>query len=125
MPDYLDRTKASFKANRHTLESLRSRGAHESNVAAQQHEGWWAANSNTAHEMEHWRFSMGYYQGWEDSLAFFFDSGLGGSEVGFRGAWKNRRIEAHKREKGDSKWTWEYGHGMEQALTKFVEVVQS
>ncbi|KAK0454061.1 glycoside hydrolase superfamily [Desarmillaria tabescens] len=126
LPSSLDRAKDNF--SRHSLEHLRSVGASELQAAMQGHVGWWNNNSQNPGAFEHWRFEQGYYQGWEDCLAFYWGSTTGelvGSEIGFKGQWKKLRTEAHRREKGDSEMVWEFEHGFDQALTKFSEVIVS
>lgn len=123
LPSRADRFADAF--SRHSIEVLRSRGAVENQAASQGHAGWWDSNSpNPA--FEHWRFGEGFYQAWEDCLAFYWGSTTGeltGSEIGFVGQWKRLRTEAHKRERGASQMVWEFEHGFDQGIGKFKEAV--
>ncbi|KAJ3794347.1 glycoside hydrolase superfamily [Lentinula aff. detonsa] len=120
LPAQVDRLKVAFVSGRHSDDSLRERGQMEKQSATQAHVEWWNQHSSNPNEFEHWRFEEGFNQGWEDSMAFFFASGvLCGSVIGFLGQWKRLRTGAHRRERGDSKMVWEFEHGFEQAIKKF------
>ncbi|KAK7455203.1 Glucan 1,3-beta-glucosidase 3 [Stygiomarasmius scandens] len=126
VPSFVDRTKAAFQRQQGNLDALRAQGVAERQSAFSSHVNWWDNNSSSGN-FEHWRFEEGYDKGWEDALAFWFggETGeLGGSEIGFIGWWKKVRAEAHRREKGNSGMVWEYEHGYEQAVRKFVEVAR-
>ncbi|CAG7849291.1 Glucan 1,3-beta-glucosidase 3; AltName: Full=Exo-1,3-beta-glucanase 3 [Serendipita indica DSM 11827] len=64
---------------------------------------------------EHWRFEMGFLQGWNDGKLFFTFSGETSlSEIGYMGEWLKRRVAEHVSAKGSSDLVWEYEHGFQQ-----------
>ncbi|THH00439.1 hypothetical protein EW026_g2083 [Hermanssonia centrifuga] len=82
-----------------------------------QHSGYWSQYSG---HYEHWRFSEGFIQGWDDNWMFFNSvSTLPPTspvpELGFKGPWMKRRIQEHIASKGNGN-IWEYEHGFLQGL---------
>ena len=74
-----------------------------------QHTSYWAQYPG---HYEHWRFSRGYDQGWEDAYRFLLHSVANQhvvSELGFQGPWKKKRARDHGIENGNSNNLWEYG----------------
>lgn len=77
------------------------------------HQSYWGQHKSS-HGYEHWRFGMGFKQGWDDAFMFFnFRPStvveMPISELGFSGQWKKRRTHEHVSEKGNSKNVWEFG----------------
>ena len=72
-----------------------------------QHEAYW---SRYPGKYEHWRFSEGFVQGWDDAYAFFTSANghVVPSELGFKGAWSKMRERAHVANRGSGSCVWEY-----------------
>jgi len=71
-----------------------------------EHESYWSRYPGS---YEHWRFSEGFVQGWDDAYTFF--SSAGGPvlpELGFKGAWMKIREHAHVTNRGNGPCVWEY-----------------
>jgi len=59
---------------------------------------------------EHWRFEMGFLQGWNDGklfMSFPGDNSL--SEIGYMTEWTRRRVAEHIGVKGGGEFLWEFG----------------
>lgn len=92
-----------------------------------QHTTYWAQYEG---HYEHWRFSKGYDQGWEDAYRFLSHDIAHQhvvSELGFQGLWKKKRVRDHGVENGFSNNLWEYGKalGLVTILVSFVLVLSS
>ena len=80
--------------------------------ALEQHARYWETHKGT---YEHWRFEVGFKQGWDDAFLFFqFAQDAPGverpaSELGFVGQWLRRRTVEHVLDYGGSKNVWEFG----------------
>ena len=74
-----------------------------------EHSGYWSQYKG---QYEHWRFSDGFTQGWDDAYWFFTQEEYTSTsipELGFPGQWCKRRLSGHVKEKGSSNNLWEYG----------------
>ncbi|KZS91157.1 glycoside hydrolase [Sistotremastrum niveocremeum HHB9708] len=103
----------SFYGIRKTSQGIHNdagRREDEKRRATNDHVNWW--NKYPGH-YEHWRFELGFQQGWDDAFVFFNfrDSSASVSEIGFRGQLARRRSSEHIREKGESN-VWEYGESI-------------
>lgn len=59
---------------------------------------------------EHWRFEMGFLQGWNDGKLFMsFPGGTSRSEIGYTMEWTRRRVAEHTAVKGGGEFLWEFG----------------
>ncbi|PVF99726.1 glycoside hydrolase [Serendipita vermifera] len=59
---------------------------------------------------EHWRFEMGFLQGWNDGKLFFsFPGNTSLSEIGYKAEWTKRRVAEHVATKGGGDFLWEFG----------------
>ncbi|KZO97421.1 glycoside hydrolase family 5 protein [Calocera viscosa TUFC12733] len=75
--------------------------------AIQDHTNYWSRHPGN---YEHWRFSDGFQQGWDDAYLFVrFAEGTSISEIGFKGEWTKMRREQHGAQKGFSNNMWEFG----------------
>lgn len=79
-------------------------------IGAAQHSGYW---SQYPGNYEHWRFSEGFMQGWDDAWSFFTSVSMlppsaSVPELGFKGPWAKKRVQAHVAAKGGNN-LWEYG----------------
>lgn len=89
--------------------------------AIAEHVDYWAQNGG-GKQMEHWRFEAGYDVGFWDAVTFL---GLrqqvdmpGGDVVGFGNLWAGKRLREHVAERGswDSRWLWEFEHGVKRGI---------
>lgn len=74
-----------------------------------QHTSYWAQYPG---HYEHWRFSKGYDQGWEDAYRFLLHNVANEhavSELGFQGLWTKKRVYDHGIQNGFGNNLWEYG----------------
>lgn len=61
---------------------------------------------------EHWRFEMGFLQGWNDGKLFMnFPGNTSRSEIGYMTEWTRRRVAEHVAAKGGGDLVWEFEHG--------------
>lgn len=63
-------------------------------------------------QYEHWRFTDGFLDGWDDANRFAnteYGSTPFINEIGFKGHWARRRQANHAATKGSSANLWEYG----------------
>jgi hypothetical protein len=59
---------------------------------------------------EHWRFEMGFLQGWNDGKLFLsFPGDSSRSEIGYMAEWTKRRVAEHVAVKGGGEFLWEFG----------------
>lgn len=84
--------------------------------ALRQHEAYWTQYTESTSGYEHWRFDLGFQQGWDDAFLFFefVPEGLSASEtaisqLGFVGQWLKVRTKEHVVKYGNGKNVWEYG----------------
>lgn len=90
----------------------KERAAEEAKLALTQHENYWSQKGGRGYE--HWRFELGFLQGWDDAFLFFTFKPNGPaepcvSELGFVGEWLKRRRAEHVSEKGHNQYVWEFG----------------
>lgn len=77
------------------------------------HQNYWSKHLSLT-GYEHWRFELGFKQGWDDTFMFLSfkpasQVEMPSSELGFIGQWKKRRTAEHIAEKGKGKNVWEFG----------------
>ncbi|CAG8611959.1 10008_t:CDS:1, partial [Acaulospora colombiana] len=71
------------------------------------HVNYWRGKMSNS---EHWRFEMGFLQGWNDGKLFFsFPGNTSLSEIGYKAEWTKRRVAEHAAAKGGGDHLWEFG----------------
>jgi len=84
-------------------------------TAYNNHVNYW--NSRMS-KNEHWRFEMGFLQGWDDGKLFFsFPGNTSLSEIGYMGEWKRRRVAEHVAAKKGGDFVWEFEQGFQQGYS--------
>ncbi|CAK7895278.1 hypothetical protein CAAN1_10S01442 [[Candida] anglica] len=86
----------------------------EGNLSA--HSDYWNGQ-NSNEKYEHDRYKDGFTTAWKDSEEF---AKFNGSTIGREQAWKLARRAEHIKQKGDSKYIWEWEQGFDKGLEEFL-----
>ncbi|KDN51963.1 glycoside hydrolase family 5 protein [Tilletiaria anomala UBC 951] len=114
--------------NQHqSREELERVGVQECQSKFGGHKAYWrkhgGSGSAEGGPYEHWRYEAGFQAGWVDSLDFWFASQWSGGEdhqlIGYKHNLMLLRLAQHAREKGGSRFGWEFEHGFNAALQAF------
>ncbi|KAG9052808.1 Glucan 1,3-beta-glucosidase 3 [Serendipita sp. 407] len=91
------------------------------NDALAKHTNYWKGKMT---KNEHWRFEMGFLQGWNDGKLFIsFPGNTSLSEIGYKTEWTRRRVAEHIAAKGNSDFIWEFEHGFQNGYSAILRMV--